>query len=274
MKSSLEHELRSTSCLKPPKMVSNPNRFQIFSIGLLILVQACLVTTQIESRIVGGKATTINRVPYLVHLLDNGKFFCGGTIVANRYIVTAAHCVNGVAARRLTVVAGTGQLSRRGVRSKVVKVMVPKGFNRNTMTMDVAVLKLKTPLKGAHIRAIQLCNQGWKPGSTFKVSGWGLTTENARSSPNQVRTVNVRSVSKAKCSARFRQQVQLSKTMFCASIPGRKDACAGDSGGPAVFNGKLCGIVSWGIGCARRAYPGVYTNVNQVKRFIRNAMKK
>ena len=255
-------------------MICHRNYFQIFLICLLALIQTCVVSTEIQSRIVGGKATTINRVPYLVHLLDNGRFFCGGTIVNQQYIVTAAHCVKGVAARRLTVVAGTGKLSERGVRSQVVKVMVPKGFNMDSMTMDVAVLKLKTPLKGRFIQPIGLCSKGWKPGTSFKVSGWGLTGENASSTPNQVRTVNVRSMAKPKCTGRFRGNARLTKTMFCAAIAGRKDACLGDSGGPAVINGELCGIVSWGIGCARRAFPGVYTNVNRVKSFIQKAMKR
>ncbi|XP_037812982.1 seminase-like [Lucilia sericata] len=248
--------------------------FKLLIICQLVLLQITQVLPQIQSRIVGGKTTTINQVPYLVQLLDNGKFFCGGTLVAPRFVVTAAHCVKGMRAGRLSIVAGATKLSQAGVRSRVSKIMLPKGFSKATMNMDVAVLKLQKPVRGRGIRPTGLCNRNWRPGAAVKVSGWGLLRENARNVPQQVRTVNVRVIGRAKCQAQYGRQAKITKSMFCAAIPGRKDACLGDSGGPAFVNGQFCGIVSWGIGCARRAFPGVYTNVNVVRRFIRNAMKR
>ncbi|KAI8130162.1 Seminase [Lucilia cuprina] len=248
--------------------------FKLLIICQLVLLQITQVFPQIQSRIVGGKPTTINQVPYLVQLLENGKFFCGGTLVAPRFVVTAAHCVKGMQARRLSIVAGATKLSQPGVRSRVSKIMVPKGFNKATMNMDVAVLKLQKPVRGKGIRPAGLCNRNWRPGAPVKVSGWGLQNENGRNVAQQVRTVNVRVIGRAKCQAQYGRQALISRTMFCAAIPGRKDACLGDSGGPAFVNGQFCGVVSWGIGCARRGFPGVYTNVNVVRKFIRNAMRR
>jgi len=61
--------------------------------------------------------------------------------------------------------------------------------------------------------------------------------------------------------------------MFCASVLGKKDACTYDSGGPLVYEKQVCGIVSFGIGCASRRYPGVYTDVHYVKPFIVKGIK-
>lgn len=152
--------------------------------------------------------------------------------------------------------------------------MVPKGFSTSTMDMDVAVLKLRSPVRGSGIRPTGLCTKSWQAGATVKVSGWGLTSENASNVPTQVRTVNVSAIAKSRCSELYRRQTSLTKSMFCASIPGLKDSCLGDSGGPAFINGQFCGVVSWGIGCARKAYPGVYTSVLAVRKFIVNAMKR
>ncbi|XP_065354451.1 seminase-like [Calliphora vicina] len=248
--------------------------FKLFLICHLVLLQVSLVLPQVQSRIVGGTPTTINQVPYLVQLLEDGKFFCGGTLVAPRFVVTAAHCVKGMKAGRLSIVAGATKLSQAGVRAGVSKIMVPKGFKQSTMNMDVAVLKLRRPVTGPGIRPTGLCTKNWQPGATVKVSGWGLTNENAKNVPTQVRTANVRVIAKSKCSEMYRRQTSLTNSMFCAAIPGRKDACLGDSGGPAFINGQFCGVVSWGVGCARRAYPGVYTSVLVVRKFIRNAMKR
>lgn len=242
-------------------------------VKILLLIKISLAFAQ-ESRIVGGVATTIDHVPYLVQLLDNGRFFCGGTLVKPNFVVTAAHCVQGVPPGRLTVVAGASRLTDAGVRSKVYKVMTPNAFSRSTMNVDVAVLKLSTPLTGQNVKTIGLCSKSWSAGASLKVSGWGLTAENSNSVSQQVRTVNVNAIAKDTCATRYRGVSSLTASMTCASVPGLKDACLGDSGGPAILNGELCGIVSWGVGCARNAYPGVYTNVVNVRQFINNCLAK
>ena len=59
--------------------------------------------------------------------------------------------------------------------------------------------------------------------------------------------------------------------MICAAVSGGgKDACQGDSGGPLVVDGKLVGIVSWGLSCALADYPGVYSNVATLRSFVTN----
>ncbi|KAM7363082.1 trypsin beta-like [Cochliomyia hominivorax] len=255
-------------------MLAIKSILKIFLIFQLILLQVSSVVPEIQGRIVGGEAANIRSAPYVVQLLDNGRFFCGGTLVAPNVVVTAAHCVKGISPDRLSIAAGTSRLSDRGVRAKVHKVMTPRGYDKDTMTYDVAVLKLRTAVKGNNIRPIGLCTKTWKAGDILQVYGWGLRHEFAYNVSNQLQTVKVRAIAKSRCQQLYGDVIPLSKTMSCASIPGAKDACSGDSGGPAIMNGELCGIVSWGVGCARRYYPGVYTNVMAVKNFINNAMKK
>ncbi|ALC42924.1 CG32271 [Drosophila busckii] len=226
-----------------------------------------------SARIVGGVPVDISSVPYLVNLRNNGAFICGGSLISPSHVLTAAHCVKGVSAGLLQVVAGATLLSSQtGMRSGVAKVYVPKAYNTRTLHSDVAVLKLKTPLQGNNIATIPLCNVSLKAGELIRVSGWGQLTEFAKPVSQHVRSVEVNLVSRKNCISQYRMRGTITSTMFCAAASGGKDACDGDSGGPAVYQQQLCGIVSWGVGCARRNSPGVYTNVKTVRSFIDKAL--
>lgn len=255
----------------------------IVSLAVFCILQTCADAISkgdknISTRIVGGNATAIDNVKYIVFLRYRNRFMCGGTLISTTHVVTAAHCVTKrsgavFTANLVTVHGGSTYKSQDGVVSTVKRIIVPSNFrNRNPLAMDVAILQLASPVTGTNIDTIGLCSNTLPVGAAVTVSGWGQTTVNGLSS-DQLRTVNVNMISRQKCIRSYRFQATISTTMICAARSG-KDACSGDSGGPLIYNGELCGIVSWGIGCARSAYPGVYTAVNKVKTFIMNAMKE
>ncbi|EDV96353.1 seminase [Drosophila grimshawi] len=227
-----------------------------------------------NARILGGTPVDISAVPYLVNLRIGGNFICGGSLITPTHVVTAAHCVKGVSASRLQVVGGATRLTdaTAGVRRNVAKVYTPKAYNIRTLHSDVAVLKLQSPLVGANIETIALCNSSWEAGNLIRVSGWGKTAEKSNRVSQQVRSVEVALITRKSCMDQYKLRGTIGTTMFCAAGPGVKDACEGDSGGPAVYQNQLCGIVSWGLGCGRRNYPGVYTSVKTVRSFIDKAL--
>lgn len=244
----------------------------------LIIIFIChqvLATNAETPRIVGGSATNINRNKYLVSLrTKSGGFFCGGSLVRKRFVVTAAHCVEGLTAADFNVHGGVSYITRKGVERSVVQIVKPQAFNMRNFTMDVAILKLSAPMQGRNIATIPLCSHTLRPNNVVKVAGWGLTNEFATNPVRRLRSTRVRMISKRSCRQQYRNTGALSRTMMCASVPGVRDSCSGDSGGPLVHRGQLCGIVSFGVGCARRQYPGVYTNVNSVKGFILRAIRR
>ncbi|XP_065359808.1 seminase-like [Calliphora vicina] len=227
-------------------------------------------------RIVGGSTTSITNHKYIVSLrLKTGKFFCAGSLVKARYVITAAHCVKGLTTRDLYIHGGVTYLKQTGVKRSVTKIMIPKTFSIKNGTMDVAVLKLNKPLKGSNIATIPLCSRIVLTNNWVTVSGWGFINESSYGPSQQLRTVNVRIISKEKCHRNYRGKFKMSSTMMCASVPGRRDACSGDSGGPLVYRKQLCGIVSLGMGCASKEYPGIYTVIRdkQVWSFINKALR-
>lgn len=241
---------------------------------IIFLCHQVLSINAVETRISGGNPTTINRNKYVVSLRrTDGTFFCGGSLVKNRYVVTAAHCVKGLNASDFNVHGGIEYLNQEGVKRSVDNIFVSKDFNNQTLSTDVAILKLSKPMQGRNIETIPLCSHKLPVGGRVKISGWGKTNENNINPSNQLRTTQLQIISHKKCEDIFRGQAKITRTNICALGGGKRDTCAGDSGSPMVHRGQLCGIVSFGVGCARN-YPSVYTSVNTVKKFILRAMTK
>lgn len=227
-----------------------------------------------SARIVSGSTTNIRSAKFTVNLRVSGKFICGGSLIAPQIVITAAHCVKNIKPSQLTVVGGVTYLSESGVRRGVSKIVIPKEYNQRTYHTDIAVLKLSGDMSGNNIEIIELCKANWKLGDYIDVYGWGAISENNNHESNQLRTVKVPLVTRKRCSDMYKVDgSRITQTMFCAGDLKGKDACFGDSGGPAVFKNQLCGVVSWGVGCARTNFPGVYTNIKTVRNFIDRAIK-
>ncbi|XP_013097463.2 seminase [Stomoxys calcitrans] len=229
--------------------------------------------TSIGQRIVGGEVTTISEEPYMVQILNQGTFSCGGCMIRQRYVLSAAHCFGGTRPADITVVAGATRLAETGIRRKVSDIFIPPRWNPNTMYMDIAVLKLAFPITADRVQTIGLYSGNLNPGMMVKVNGWGRISEGGRIS-QQIRSVQVPVIDQDRCRKQYEDVIYIGKTMFCAGVLGSKDSCSGDSGGPVVFQNSVCGVVSFGVGCARDNFAGVYTRISEAIDFIRNALTK
>ncbi|XP_037714159.1 trypsin delta-like [Drosophila subpulchrella] len=224
---------------------------------------------QLDGRIVGGVATTISSFPWQISLQRSGSHSCGGSIISEYYILTAAHCLQSVSASNLQVRAGSSYWSSGGVVSKVASFKNHEGYNANTMVNDIAVIRLSSALSfSSTIKAIGLATSNPANGAAASVSGWGTQSYGSSSIPSQLQYVNVNIVGLSQCaSSSYGYGSEIRSTMICAAASG-KDACQGDSGGPLVSGGVLVGVVSWGYGCAYANYPGVYSDVAALHSWI------
>ncbi|KAL5285029.1 TMPRSS6.2 family protein [Megaselia abdita] len=232
-----------------------------------------------KNRIVGGTAVRSNKYPWTVQLLQgrNGRLFCGGTLIHEQYVLTAAHCIHGMRWQNIHVRMNQYDRNSQGgaITKSLLSANVHSGYNTNTLENDIAVLKLSEPVKiNGDIRPACL-----PPSETFNVdyktatvAGWGLTQEQGSTS-NILREVDVPVITNAQC-RQTKYKTMIKESMLCAGNvqTGGKDACQGDSGGPLIVNDngyyKLTGVVSFGYGCAKPDAPGVYTRVSKYLKWI------
>nr|BAM29297.1 serine protease like protein [Gryllus bimaculatus] len=240
-----------------------------------------LTSDGIADRIVGGTIVSPHLYPWMVAILNGGKMHCGGSLINDRYVLTAGHCLNWARKEDLTVVLGLhDRIAMNDGTEKILTVdqmIVHEAFGSDYLhdTEDIALIRLKIPVRFSNfISPVCLAEprgQDVYANEIAYVTGWGRTLQGGNPS-RYLRKANVKVLSMAACRNTTIGE-HILDSMICA-YEYETDACQGDSGGPLVFEprpGKVeqIGVVSWGIGCARPGMPGVYTLVSYYLDWIR-----
>lgn len=226
-----------------------------------------------SAKIVGGIEAKAERHPWQVALVmpdisDNlYALFCGGTLIASEWVLTAAHCVRGLQEQQVQVLYGTTNLRLGGMRQTVDSISVNPKYVARPRASDLALLRLSGPVSAQQLELIAddaevAVNRG---AATLTVAGWGNIYDYGIRSI-RLMEVEVPSVTVEECSRPEAHPGKLTDSMICAGFPdGQRDACEGDSGGPAVLwsgnNARLAAVVSWGDDCGDPLKYGVYARV-------------
>lgn len=233
-----------------------------------------------DGKIVGGKVTGVNEYPWQVGMVRRGTtfVFCGGSLLSDRWVLSAAHCTYRETAYSLQLLLGEHDYSTtaetRMVRRNIQQIINHPSYDHYTTNYDFSLLKMtgKAPFSSApHIRPVCLPPDDSADYNDFTatVTGWG-TLYNGGSTSSKLRKVQVVVMTNQECKASSYPTSWITEQMLCANVAGGgKDACQGDSGGPLVTPVPgtdyhvLVGVVSWGSGCAVERYPGVYARVSK-----------
>ncbi|XP_066474141.1 anionic trypsin-like [Tiliqua scincoides] len=212
-----------------------------------------------DDKIVGGYTCPRNSVPYQASL-NAGYHFCGGSLITDQWVVSAAHC----SMSRIQVRLGEHDIMAIEGGEQFIdseKVIKHPKYNSWLLDNDIMLIKLATPVElSAQVAPIALPTACAADGTDCLISGWGNTLSNGVNYPDLLQCLHAPILSHAACESSYPGDI--TENMICVGyLEGGKDSCQGDSGGPVVCNGELQGVVSWGIGCALEGYPGVYTKV-------------
>jgi secreted trypsin-like serine protease len=267
-----------------------------------------IVRKRLPTEIVGGTPSRNELHPWQVALLfvRDGQLrqFCGGSLVAPNWVLTAAHCVTDdnefketdghIPADLMRVMTGaTNVVQRDGEIHEVEAVHLHQDYRvpnapiadllrsvdrsgANVNRNDIALIKLKTPATRGRPIALAPDDHLIRGGDMVEITGWGDTTEGGRASAILLRA-QVPFVAYDACNGPQSYNGRLTEGMICAGVDrGGTDTCQGDSGGPMVHHGPrgavLLGVTSWGQGCARANRPGVYSSVPFFRAWITSTM--
>ncbi|KOC68954.1 Proclotting enzyme [Habropoda laboriosa] len=253
--------------------------------------EECGVRNSGKYRVVGGEEALPGRWPWMAAIFLHGskrtEFWCGGSLIGSRHILTAAHCTRDhrqrpFAARQFTVRLGDIDLERDDEPSApetytVNQIHAHPKFSRVGFYNDIAVLELTRPVrKSPYVIPICLPQMRYRnerfAGARPTVVGWGTTYYGGKESTVQRQAV-LPVWRNEDCNAAYFQPI--TSNFLCAGYSqGGKDACQGDSGGPLMLRADSrwiqIGIVSFGNKCGEPGYPGVYTRVTEYTDWIKN----
>ncbi|XP_005366949.1 kallikrein-5 isoform X2 [Microtus ochrogaster] len=227
-----------------------------------------------SNRIVNGSDCDKDKQPWQgALLLGPNKLYCGAVLINPQWLLTAAHCRKPVFRIRLghhsmSPVYESGQQMFQGIKS------IPHpGYSHPGHSNDLMLIKMNRKIRSSRsVTPIKIASSCPTAGTRCTVSGWGTTSSSHNNFPKVLQCLNVTVMSEERCKDSYPGQID--ETMFCAGDEEGRDSCQGDSGGPVVCNGQLQGLVSWGdFPCAQRNRPGVYTNVCEFVKWIKETIK-
>ncbi|CAH0725548.1 unnamed protein product, partial [Brenthis ino] len=240
-----------------------------------------------KGRIVGGSDSLPAEFPWTASIWRQGTHQCGATVINDRWLLTAGHCVCSVfdefyKTKQLTVVVGYTDISASDKNEKLTKIIPHPEYRCKKKTNDVALLKTARQFQWSdELRpaCLPLPLSSDFSGRIATVAGWGFTNEDRGigTRPNVLQKTEVVVVENGECNRWYESQgskVRVIATQMCAGYEqGGRDSCWADSGGPLTLKGDkghimLVGVVSTGSGCARAKMPGIYTRVSKYTEWI------
>jgi len=225
--------------------------------------------------------------PWMAALLIDGRSFCGGSLLDDQHILTAAHCTDG--AKKISVLLGAHNIKMKEPERLLFNVsrdgiFQHPDYNPNTISHDISIIRIPEKIKFTEsnrdvVRPICLPNRYLRSktfvGEKVRVSGWGKPADNAAGISPELKNTTVSVMSNGQCRTFFRSLV--TGNLICVATTTDSSPCRGDSGGPLILKSynqagapyfMQVGIVSFGGNSCQRGIPVGFTRVTAFMPFI------
>lgn len=261
--------------------------FKLPPILLIICLEMSSLSYANHRRIIGGSDPT-ESYPWMVGIYNSQEIFCGGSLIDPYWVLTAAHCLDGIDPIFHNLEITTNQIKLNDFNNiekiKVKRFIQHPLWDTNNLHSyyDIALLELEQPSNQKPISMLSTSNNF----SKGRVLGFGTTNVKNKSAISDLKQVDLPIISNQLCQAAYQGIYNLIDSQICAGFPeGQQDSCFGDSGSPLIVfendQWKQLGIVSFGgkngVDCAGENAYGVYTNIpkfkTQILDFINNKIQ-
>lgn len=243
----------------------------------LFLQLGAVVNAQPRGRILGGYEARPHLRPYMASLQLDGQHVCGGFLIAEQWVLSAAHCTEGTNGKLFQVLLGAHSLTEPEPHKRLYRVraqIAHPGSNIHNNRDDLLLLQLEEKAElNAHVKVLpfQREDRDVEADTLCEAAGWGTVTHSGRR-PDKLQQVERPVISRELCNHRTRHDQTITEKMMCTDSR-KKDTCKGDSGGPLVCNGVAEGVVTAGSRvCGNYKKPAIYTRIAPYAAWIDGVM--
>ncbi|KAG5322237.1 CTR2 protein, partial [Pseudoatta argentina] len=223
-------------------------------------------STGVDTQIVGGKNASTGQYPYQVSLKQNRNHFCGGAIIHEKYVITAAHCLSGRSPENISVDVGSIHLKNPETRYLAYKLIIHPDYNETLLINDIGLINLSSKISFTNnTKLINLTSyDGDFENLQLNFTGWGRLNAHGSIS-EQLQQVVAYGFSQKECPEK---NSNFTNQYICTLNAVNQGACNGDSGSALTYKGDLVGILSFGGQPCASGYPDVFTKVYYYKNWI------
>ncbi|TRZ16291.1 hypothetical protein HGM15179_010870 [Zosterops borbonicus] len=253
-----------------------PSPAPVLVLALLLLLWAP-VDGQPRGRILRGSVARPHLKPYMASLQLDGQHICGGFLIAEQWVLSAAHCTEETDGKLFQVLLGAHSLTEPEPHKRLYQVRAQfphPGSNIHNNKDDLLLLQLEEKAElNADVRVLpfQREDRDVAADTVCEVAGWG-TIDHSGTRPDKLHQVERPVISRDVCNHRTRHDGTITRNMMCTDSR-RKDTCKGDSGGPLVCGGVAEGVVTAGSRvCGNYKKPAIYTRIAPYADWIDSVM--
>lgn len=220
----------------------------------------------------GGNETDIAQYPYALQLHYLDQLECGGILVSDRFALTAAHCIYDKTMEYFVIRAGTSTLGEGGQTFIISEAMFHPKFDLSQDNYDAALLLLSeaVTISSATLAELTTDDSAITEGATITVAGWGwMELNNNNEYSPTIRDTDLTILGDKECKKSY-DTPHITEAMFCANYSGStiRDFCFGDYGGPAVIDGVVQGIISFGESCGDGYHGKVFVRISKIREWV------
>ncbi|XP_050975397.1 granzyme B-like [Labeo rohita] len=250
-------------------------------LSICLLLSFFSLSGGMESGVIGGKEANPHSRPYMASIQYKKAHKCGGMLIREDYVLTAAHCLNpnDYPDQDAEVVLGAHYINKVEKTQQRIPVMkfirhpLFEQSNKQDYSYDIMLLKLTEKAKQneyVNVMPLPKKNEKIPADVTCSIAGWGLKTPKGNQASDVLQEVRLKLQENSECEKLWQQHFN-SERMICSVSDGKHAFCLGDSGSPLICNTKSQGIASYTVrdDCTNTVYPQVYVNISSFLPWIK-----